>query len=339
MNAHLVSVVSPVYNEEAVIRDFVARLTAIFRSLDDEYGFEAILVNDGSQDQSLEIMRKLCQDDAINLRVIDLQRNYGQSAALQAGIDAARGDIVITMDADLQHFPEDIPAFLDTLEQGWDVVCGWRHERREGVIRRWPSRVANLMIKMISGLKLHDFGTTFRAYRASAIKNVRLYRDLHRFIPVLASIAGARVTEIPIENVRRPAGKSNYGIGRTYGVMLDLLLLLFEVRFMQRPLRAFGGIGILLLSAGTGIILSLSAYAYATGLHMVQERLGWFLLAFVMILAGVQVMLIGILAEVLARIYYSTGPARIYGIRAEYNSITNDTDQEHPEHSLPVDAG
>ncbi len=328
MDTHLVSIVSPVYNEGAVIRDFVTRLEASLRPLADRYSFEVVLVNDGSQDQSLEVMRERCRDTDLNLRILDLQRNYGQSAALQAGIDAARGELVISMDSDLQHFPEEIPAFLDTLEQGWDVVCGWRHQRREGIIRRWPSRAANLLIKAISGLKLHDFGTTFRAYRATAIKDVRLYRDLHRVVPVLASIAGARVTEIPIQNVVRPAGTSNYGIWRTYGVMLDLLLLLFEVRFMQRPLRAFGAVGTLLLSAGTGIILSLSAYAYATGLHMVQERLGWFLAAFVMVLAGIQVMLIGVLAEVLARIYYNTGPARIYRVRAEYGGTAGEATRD-----------
>ena len=235
----LVSVIAPVYNEEPVIDEFVRRLRAVMEALADKYDFEVLLVDDGSRDGSLARMKALVVAEP-RLRVLELRRNYGQTAALQAGFDAARGEILLSMDSDLQHFPEDIPQFLETLETGYEVVCGWRHQRAEGIVRRWPSRVANLLLRGVSGLEIHDFGTTFRAYRAELVKDLRLLGDFHRYIPALARQAGGRITEVPIRNIVRPAGESSYGLGRTVGVSLDLVLLYFLFRYMDRPMRAFG---------------------------------------------------------------------------------------------------
>jgi glycosyltransferase involved in cell wall biosynthesis len=312
----LVSVIAPVYNEAAVIEEFVARLTAALAPLEGRYAFEIILVNDGSSDASLDRLRR-CLQRELRLRVIDLCRNYGQTAALQAGLDAARGEILVTMDADLQHFPEEIPRFLATLEQGYDMVCGWRHHRAEGILRRWPSTAANVLIRRIARLPIHDFGTTFRAYRAELMKDIRLFGEFHRYIPVLGHAAGGRITEIPIENVERPAGKSSYGLGRSLGVSLDLVLLLFFSRWLDRPLRIFGKIALAAFSVGGGILTFLVVYAYATNVPTVRAYSGWFLMSVMLILASVQIMMTGILAEILVRIHYGQGDRRVYRVREE----------------------
>ncbi len=312
----LVSVIAPVYNEATVIEEFVARLTAALAPLEGRYTFEIILVNDGSADATLDRLRRCLQREP-RLRVIDLCRNYGQTAALQAGLDAARGEILVTMDADLQHFPEEIPRFLATLEQGYDMVCGWRHHRAEGILRRWPSTAANVLIRRIARLPIHDFGTTFRAYRAELMKDIRLFGEFHRYIPVLGHAAGGRITEIPIENIERPAGKSSYGLGRSLGVSLDLVLLLFFSRWLDRPLRIFGKIALAAFTVGGGILTFLVAYAYATNVPTVRAYSGWFLMSVMLILASVQIMMTGILAEILVRIHYGQGDRRVYRVREE----------------------
>src|SRR5436190_8492013 len=185
----LVSLVAPVYNEAATLHEFMARLVAAAASLAGRYTFEFILVDDGSTDGTLELAKSLIARES-RLRVVELRRNFGQTAALQAGLTAARGDLVVSMDSDLQHFPEDLPLFLNKIEEGYDLVCGWRHDRQEGVLRRWPSRVANLLIRLISGLRVHDVGTTFRAYRADLVHELQLVGEQHRFVPVLAALIG-----------------------------------------------------------------------------------------------------------------------------------------------------
>jgi glycosyltransferase involved in cell wall biosynthesis len=313
----LVSVIAPVYNEEAVIPEFVARLCAVLDGLRDRYDFELVLVDDGSRDGSLAIMRGLVAGEP-RLRVLELRRNYGQTAALQAGFDAARGEILLSLDSDLQHFPEDIPLFLDTLEKGYEVVCGWRHQRAEGIVRRWPSRAANLLLRGLSGLDIHDFGTTFRAYRAELVKELRLLGDFHRYIPALARQAGGRITEVPIRNVVRPAGRSSYGLGRTVGVSLDLVLLYFLSRYMDRPLRAFGKLALLAAAAGTAILTGLLVMAWVSGVPTVREHSGWFLISIVMLLASIQIGLTGILAEILVRVLFGMGDRRVYAVRREW---------------------
>jgi glycosyltransferase involved in cell wall biosynthesis len=315
----LVSVVAPVFNEETVIEEFVSRLRAVIDGLRDKYEFEIILVDDGSRDGSLARLKDLVQKEP-RLRVLELRRNYGQTAALQAGFDAAQGEILLSLDSDLQHFPEDIPQFLDTLETGYEVVCGWRHQRAEGIVRRWPSRAANLLLRALSGLQIHDFGTTFRAYRAELVKELRLLGDFHRYIPALARQAGGRITEIPIRNVVRPAGQSSYGLGRTVGVSLDLVLLYFLFRYMDRPLRAFGQLALIAASVGSTILAALLLMAWVSDVPTVREHSGWFLLSILLLLASIQILLTGILAEILVRVLFGMGDRRVYAVRREWKA-------------------
>jgi glycosyltransferase involved in cell wall biosynthesis len=314
----LVSIVTPVFNEQGVIVAFHERLCKVIGELENTWDFEIIFVDDGSHDQSLEIMRNLVSENP-RLRVVELRRNYGQTAALQAGIDMASGDIVITMDSDLQHFPEEIPDFLSKLSEGYDIVCGWRAARAEGIIRRWPSRIANLLIHWITGLSLHDFGTTFRAYRGELVKDIRLYGEFHRFVPVMGHILGARIAEIPIMNIERPEGKSNYGIGRTFGVFLDLIVVYFFVRHMDRPMRFFGKLGAAMSLIGLGVLGALFIYAYTYNVQAVKDRIGWFMISIVFLLGGLQALCTGILAEILIRVRYEQGNDRVYNIRNEYS--------------------
>jgi glycosyltransferase involved in cell wall biosynthesis len=320
----LVSVVAPVYNEADAIDEFMERVLVVADGLAKEYRFELVLVNDGSRDGSLEIMKARAARDP-RVRVVELCRNYGQTAALQAGFDAARGSLLVTLDADLQHFPEEIPQFLQKLEaEDWDVVCGWRHERKEGIKRRLPSRIANALIRRISGLEIHDMGTTFRAYRGDTARRLRLYGDAHRFIPVLAAWNGGRVTELPIQNVDRPFGKSNYGISRTFGVLLDLILLHFLLHYLDRPMRAFGKLGFAIFTMGAGIIATLLVISFVQGVATVRERSGWFLMAIMLILTSVQLVLTGILAELVIRIHFSHSDQRTYAVRQEWPRPSGD---------------
>ncbi len=314
----LVSIVAPVYNEAATLAEFVSRLARATAELEARYHFEFVLVDDGSTDGSLKLARSLIQMEP-RLRVVELRRNFGQTPALQAGLAAARGEIVVSMDSDLQHFPEDLSLFLDQVEAGFDLVCGWRHDRQEGIVRRWPSRAANWMIRRVSGLSIHDVGTTFRAYRADLVQRLRLLGEQHRFVPVLASMAGAKVTEVRIRNIERPAGHSNYGLGRTINVFLDILYLYFSRYYFTRPLKAFGKIGLLLVGGGVAIAASLVGYSWVTGSSMIRERGGWFLLASLLMLGGLQTLLTGILAEILVRIYYQSGQPQQEHVRREWN--------------------
>jgi glycosyltransferase involved in cell wall biosynthesis len=315
----LVSIIAPVYNEEALIEEFLTRVVKAIADLKDQYDFEIVLVDDGSRDRSLAIMKRFSRFEK-RLRVLELRRNYGQTPALQAGLDVARGDIFITMDADLQHFPEEIPQFLARLEEGYDCVCGWRHQRQEGPIRRWPSQVANYCLRRISGLPLHDFGTTFRSYRAEIARNLRLFGEFHRFVPVLCHIEGGKIAELPIQNIERPKGKSNYGLGRTFGVFFDLFLLHFLVRYQDRPMRAFGKVSAVCFGAGSFILSVLLLFSYLLGYATFRQHLGWFNLGVSLILTSIQVLLTGILAELLIRVHYSQGDRRVYQLRQEWNS-------------------
>ena len=235
------SIVVPLYNEVTNIAPLYVRLTQVMEGRDEPY--EIVMIDDGSKDDTPRALQLIAGDDS-RVRVVTLRRNFGQTAALKAGFDAAKGDIIISMDGDLQHDPEEIPAFIAKLDEGWDVVSGWRAQRRDRwLTRRLPSRIANWMMAKLSGVALHDFGTTFKAYRRETIKNIPLYGELHRFIPALAVWSGAQITEIPINNPPRQNGKSNYGISRTLHVFLDLLSIKFLLDFSTRPLHFFGPIG------------------------------------------------------------------------------------------------
>src|SRR5262245_37866514 len=315
----MVSIVAPLYNEAPSLREFFTRLTAVARSLEREFTFEFVLVDDGSTDESLSIAKELLLADP-RLRVIELRRNFGQTAALQAGLKAARGSIIVSMDSDLQHFPEDIPRFLSTLSQGYDLVCGWRHDRQEGIVRRWPSRVANVMIKGVARTPIHDFGTTFRAYRADLVRHMQLLGEQHRFVPAIANQIGARIAEVKIQNIERPHGTSNYGLSRTLNVFLDIVFLYFAQYYFTRPLKAFGKIAIVLAAAGMAIGGTLVGYSLVTGIPTIRERGGWFLLAALLELAALQILLTGLLSEILVRVYYRSSDTPSYVVRREWDA-------------------
>jgi glycosyltransferase involved in cell wall biosynthesis len=318
MTRSLVSIVEPLFNEAPTLVEFLGRLVKTTDALATRYAFEFVLVDDGSTDGSLALAKSLIAEEP-RLRVIELRRNFGQTAALQAGLAAASGNLIISMDSDLQHFPEDLPLFLEQVENGFDLVCGWRHERKEGVLRRWPSSAANRLVRAMSGLTIHDIGTTFRAYRSDLVSQLHLLGEQHRFVPVLASLVGARVTEVRIRNIERPVGQSNYGLGRTVNVLLDIVYLYFSRYYFARPLKAFGKIGFLL--GGTGVCISafLVGYSWVTGTSTIRERGGWFLLSSLLLLGGLQTVLTGILAEILVRIYYQSGQTQQGFVRCEWN--------------------
>jgi glycosyltransferase involved in cell wall biosynthesis len=315
----LVSIVAPVYNEEAVLVELLRRIVDTVAPLENKYEFEFIFVDDGSRDRTLEIAKSLLQSEP-RLRVVELRRNYGQTAALQAALDQAKGDIIISMDADLQHFPEEIPQFLQKIEEGYDVACGWRHERQEGIIRRWPSRMANWLIRKVSGLTIHDIGTTYRAYRTEVIRDIRLLGENHRFVPVFAKIAGAKICEIKIQNIKRPQGKSNYGLSRTLNVFIDIFFLYFFTHYFDRPIRIFGKIALFLTFCGGLIAISLLGISLFTGIATVREHSGWFFLCLFLFVTAIQMLLTGIVSEVIARVYFSSEAHTTYKIRHEWRA-------------------
>jgi glycosyltransferase involved in cell wall biosynthesis len=315
----LISIVAPVYNESATLAEFVRRIGAVCDGFASRYGGEIVLVDDGSTDDTLQVARDLIEREP-RLRVIELRRNFGQTAALQAGLSHAAGDFIISMDSDLQHFPEDIPLFIEQAERGYDLVCGWRKDRQENALRRWPSRAANLLIKGVIGVDLHDFGTTFRLYRSDLLQHIRLIGEEHRLVPAIAHMVGAKITEIPIQNIERPVGTSNYGISRTFGVALDILFLYFSRFYATRPLRVFGKVAVALFVPGLIIAAALLAINFMTGEPTTRTRSGWFLLSALLMLSSLQVLLTGILAEVLARIFYRTGGGESFIVRREYRA-------------------
>lgn len=307
------SIVVPLYNEAANVTQLYVRLTQVMTGLDEPY--EIVFVDDGSKDHTLKTLHEICESDS-RIRIIALRRNFGQTPALKAGFDAACGEIIISMDGDLQHDPEEIPAFVAKIEEGYDIVSGWRAERRDAwLTRRLPSRVANWTMGRLSGVEVHDFGTTFKAYRREIIKNIPLYGELHRFIPALAAWSGARITEIPINNPPRQNGKSNYGLSRTLHVFLDLLSTKFMLDFSTRPLHFFGLLGLLL--SGLGSLLACSLTFKKLVLHQaIMLQNGPLLFgATLFILVGVQLLCLGLVAEILSRTYYESQGKPIYAVR------------------------
>ena len=308
------SVVVPLYNEEGSVDRLHYRLTHVMREFGQVY--EIIFVDDGSSDQTAEIVEDLAGIDP-SLRVITLGRNFGQTAALKAGFDAACGEIIISMDGDLQHDPAEIPRFIEKLDEGFDIVSGWREKRKDTwLTRRLPSRIANWTMAQISGVPLHDFGTTFKAYRRETIQNIPLYGELHRFIPALAAWSGARIVEIPITNPPRQYGKSNYGISRTFRVFLDLLSTKFLLDYSTKPLHFFGVFG--LLATGLGGCSSILLLLQKLILHrqVFASNMVLAISAAVLLVAGVQILLLGLASEMLCRTYYESQQKPVYAIRS-----------------------
>ncbi|MGC8760521.1 MAG: glycosyltransferase family 2 protein [Bryobacteraceae bacterium] len=308
----MLSVVIPIHNEEQAILPLYDRLTAVLERLGRPY--EIIFVDDASTDRSFELLANLVETDP-RLRVVRLRRNFGQTAALSAGFDEARGEVIVSMDGDLQHAPEDLPALVEKLDEGYDIVSGWRKQRNDHLLlRKIPSRIANWLMAKVSGVPLHDFGTTFKAYRAEILKDVNLYGELHRFIPALASFYGARIAEVPIQNPPRAGGASHYGLGRTFNVLFDILTIRFLLKYFTRPMHFFGRIGLVSVSLG-GAILAFLLVKKILGYEIIMAHGPLLFTGGLLLLAGLMMFTTGLLGEILMRTYFESQGRRIYAVR------------------------
>jgi glycosyltransferase involved in cell wall biosynthesis len=308
----MLSIVIPVHNEEHSILPLYDRLTAVLRLLRRPY--EILFVDDASTDRSFQLLANLAETDS-RLKVIRLRRNFGQTAALSAGFHEAAGKIIVAMDGDLQHAPEDIPALLEKIDEGYDIASGWRKQRVDNALtRKVPSRIANWLMSKASGVELRDFGTTFKAYRAEVLKDVHLYGELHRFIPALASFYGARVAEVPIQNTPRAAGDSHYGLSRTFRVLFDILTIKFLLHYMTRPMHFFGSLGLLGTVSGS-LILGTIAIKKLLGYEIAVEHGPLMIAGGLLLLGGLMMFSTGLIGEVIIRTYFESSDRRIYAIR------------------------
>ena len=309
--ATAVSIVIPLLNEADSLPELYSHLQGMMNNLD--RSCEVIFIDDGSTDNSFAILRQLQEQDQ-RLRAIKLRRNFGQTAAFSAGFDHARGDIIVTLDADLQNDARDIPKLLAKIDEGYDIVSGWRIKRRDKwITRRLPSQIANWLISHLTGVKLRDYGCSLKAYRREVLDNVKLYGELHRFIPALASWMGVEVAEVPVNHFARRFGKSKYGLSRTIRVMLDLLAVKFLLDYATRPLQIFGLIGLLNLGAGTTLAAYLTYMRLFGGVALSDRPI--LLLAILLIMVGVQLLIMGLLGELVVRTYHETQNKTIYMVR------------------------
>jgi len=307
----MISVIIPVFNEEENILPLYEKLTSVLTRVGKDY--EVIFIDDGSSDGTLSLLRPLCKKDP-HIKFISFSRNFGQTSALSAGIDFSKGRIIIPMDGDLQNDPEDIPFLLQKIEEGYDVVSGWRKDRKDTFLRRrLPSIIANKIISFIGGVRLHDYGCTLKAYRRDILKNIRLYGEMHRFIPIYAKWVGARVSEIPVHHFPRKFGSSKYGVNRVFKVILDLMVVKFLISYSQKPIYVFGGAGFLMilgaiLSGGYAVYLKLFK-----GVSFILTPMP--ILSVFLIVLGFLSILMGFLAEVLIRTYYESQGKPTYQIK------------------------
>jgi len=296
------SIVVPLHNEQENVTDLYDRLKAVMEI--HGQSFEMVLVDDGSTDRTFHLLREIAAVDS-RVTVVKLRRNFGQTSALAAGFDHARGEYVVAMDGDLQHDPADIPLFLDKLSEGYDIVSGWRKQRRDNLwLRRIPSRCANWLMAKLSGVDIHDFGTTFKAYRRELLEQVPLYGELHRFIPALASWYGASICEVPIRNVNRERGNSHYGISRTFRVFFDLITIRFLLRYLSRPLHFFGSLGMLSIFTGSGVAVWLMLDKILHHSDTMTQHGPLMIFAAVLLLAGLNMLAVGLLGEMQVRHYH-----------------------------------
>ncbi|MGQ9676651.1 MAG: glycosyltransferase family 2 protein [Chloroflexota bacterium] len=329
-----VSVIIPVLNEEDNLERLYVRLCQALGSLGKTC--EIVFVDDGSTDKSFDVLKKLHEQDN-RVRVIRFRRNFGQTAAFAAGFDAAQGEIVVTLDADLQNDPADIPAILEKMEEGYDLVSGWRVHRQDPFFsRRLPSVVANRLISQMTGVGLHDYGCSLKAYRREVVKNIRLYGELHRFIPALANWMGVRVGEAPVNHFPRKHGRSKYGLNRTLRVVLDLLTVKFLLDYATRPIQIFGLLGAVCLFTGTGLGAYLSATKIFLGEALADRPL--LLLAVLLLVLGVQFITMGLLGELVVRTYHEAQNKPIYVIRERLDSITRSASEGGSENIAPLQA-
>jgi glycosyltransferase involved in cell wall biosynthesis len=308
-----ISVVVPVLNEEESLPLLHQRLSEALA--EGGYRYEIIVVDDGSTDRSFEIMQQLQAKDE-HLRIVQFRRNYGQTAAFAAGFDRALGDVVVTIDADLQNDPADIPLLMTKMAEGYDVVSGWRMDRKDRFLdRRLPSILANRLIGWTTGVRIHDYGCSLKAYRREVLADIRLYGELHRFIPALAHAAGARVTEVQVRHHPRRFGKAKYGLSRTLKVFLDILAVRFLMSYSTRPIHIFGLLGLLSFFVGSAILIYLAIVRIFLVQPIGDRPLT--LLAILMTMLGVQLVTTGLLAELVTRTYYESQGKPIYTVREE----------------------
>ena len=314
----LISIIIPVFNESESIGYLLDEVVNIMHTK--KINFEIVVVNDGSQDSTSNVLDELTIRIK-ELSVISLRKNYGQTAAMAAGFDNSNGEIVITLDGDLQNDPNDIPILISHINEGYDLICGWRYDRKDKLInRRIPSKIANKLIANVTGLKLHDYGCSLKAFKKEILDDIKLYGELHRFLPVLANIEGAKIKEIKVNHRSRKYGSSKYGIDRTFRVLMDLLTVWFMTRFLTRPMYGFGFIGII------SILVSLGMTSYLLIVKMFGEDIGnrpMLMFALILGIAGVQLFSFGLLSELLIRTYHESQNRPIYRVRKIQTKINN----------------
>ena len=308
------SIVIPVFDEVENLIPLAEGVRKALSGLD----YEMILVDDGSTDGSLAKLAEMAEAEPQHTRVIELRRNFGQTAAIAAGIDHAAGEIIVMLDADLQNDPADIPMLIDKLEEGYDVVSGWRVDRQDAFLRRrLPSMIANWLISRVTGVRLHDYGCTLKAYRREVFEGFRLYGEMHRFIPALASSVGAKIAELPVRHHPRRAGKTKYGLGRTLKVILDLFTVKFLISYAVKPIYLFGGAGLMLIVPSLGVLLFLTARRLLLGIEVLTSPL--FQTSTMLLILGFQSILMGFIAELLVRTYHESQAKPTYSIRQTIN--------------------
>ena len=308
------SVVVPVYNE---YENIPLLYDEVIKALKDIESWELILVDDGSKDNSLEALKEIAAKDTEHVKVIGLRRNFGQTAAIAAGIDHASGEIIVLMDADLQNDPSDIPAMLDKLNEGYDLVSGWRKDRQDNLLRTFPSKIANKLICRVTGVHLHDYGCTLKAYRREVIKGFRLYGEMHRFIPAYANSFGAKIVEMPVKHHPRIHGQAKYGLERTMKVLLDLFTVKFLSTWADKPIYLFGGTGLVLAGISLLVLLFLAVRRIFWGVSVMASPL--FMMAIMVFILGFQSILMGLIAELLARTYHESQGKTVYHVRELIN--------------------
>jgi len=311
-----VSVIIPVYNENEILSELV---TTLFNTLQDQpYSWEILFIDDGSSDGSYQQLKSIAEENPEHIILIALRRNFGQTAAIAAGIDHATGDILVLMDADMQNDPTDIPLLLKKIDEGYDVVSGWRVNRKDNKITRiLPSRIANKLISWVTGVHLHDYGCSLKAYRKDILTDFRLYGEMHRFIPAYAANVGAKITEVDVKHHPRRYGKTSYGMERTLKVVLDLFTVKFLISYSQKPLYLFGGLGLFLLLGGIGILLFLLIRRLGLGISPFSSPL--FPTSIMIVVMGFQSILMGLIAELLVRTYHEAQDKPTYTIREIIN--------------------
>ena len=319
----VISVVIPLYNEAPNLPTLYDELTTVLEAMEEAY--ELILVDDGSSDETYEILEEIHARDA-RVVVIRLRRNFGQTAGFAAGLEQARGRFVVTLDGDLQNDPRDIPTLLAKLDEGYDIVCGWRRDRKDPwLTRRVPSMMANWLISTTTGVHLHDYGCSLKVFRAEVVKPLRLYGEMHRFIPAIASEQGVRIAELVVNHRARRFGRSKYGLSRTIRVVFDLVTVKFLLSYSTRPLQMFGPPGLLLGLLGTGVIGYLGYVRLFAGQAIADRPL--LLLGILLVFTGVQLVTIGLLAELQARTYHESQGKPIYVVRSVLDTPSSGSDE------------